>query len=97
MGSVPDAALRAELMASSVVAAHNHVLRRWLRGDTSSPIEEVDAAMAQVVALFSTAAGTPDQGGGTTVVVFRTGESLDSVLPALRRVVESGGTASQDV
>ncbi|WP_276309252.1 TetR/AcrR family transcriptional regulator [Nakamurella deserti] len=94
MGSVPDAALRAELMASSVVAAHNHVLRRWLRGDTSSPIEEVDAALAQVVALFSTPAGEPHRGEGTTVVVFRTGESLDSVLPALRRAVEAGGTAS---
>lgn len=27
-----SASLRAELMAASVVAAHNHVLRRWLRG-----------------------------------------------------------------
>jgi AcrR family transcriptional regulator len=87
MGSVPDAALRAELMASSVVAAHNHVLRRWLRGDTGTPIEEVDAAMARVVALFSTPTGTADADGGTTVVVFRTGESLDTLLPLLRRAV----------
>lgn len=95
MGSVPDAALRAELMASSVVAAHNHVLRRWLRGDTGTPIEEVDAAMAQVVALFSTQTGPSDAGAGTTVVVFRTGASLDSLLPSLRRVVESGDAGSQ--
>lgn len=27
-----SASLRAELMAAAVVAAHNHVLRRWLRG-----------------------------------------------------------------
>ena len=80
-------------MASSVVAAHNHVLRRWLRGDTSSPIEEVDAAMAQVVALFSTPTGGADRGEGTTVVVFRTGESLESVVPALRRVVGADESA----
>src|SRR5262245_26134634 len=28
------APLRAELMAAAVVAAHNHVLRRWLRGES---------------------------------------------------------------
>src|SRR6266700_8185286 len=34
MGEVAEPApLRAELMAASVVAAHNHVLRRWLRGE----------------------------------------------------------------
>ena len=30
--SAESASLRAELMAAAVVAAHNHVLRRWLRG-----------------------------------------------------------------
>ncbi len=28
-----EASLRAELVAAAVVAAHNHVLRRWLRGE----------------------------------------------------------------
>src|SRR5580700_3280005 len=39
------AALRAELMAAAVVAAHNHALRRWLRGDAADPVREVDEAM----------------------------------------------------
>lgn len=87
MGGVPDAALQAELMASSVVAAHNHVLRRWLRGDTDAPVAEVDAAMARVVAMFSHPAERSD--GGTTVVVLRTGRSLDDVLPAVRRAIDA--------
>src|SRR5215469_13207836 len=41
----PRTALRAELMAASVVAAHNHVLRRWLRGETQDPMRELDDAM----------------------------------------------------
>ena len=32
------APLRAELMAAAVVAAHNHVLRRWLRGESRDPV-----------------------------------------------------------
>jgi AcrR family transcriptional regulator len=32
------ASLRAELMAAAVVAAHNHVLRRWLRGESPDPV-----------------------------------------------------------
>ncbi len=90
MGDVPDAALRAELMAAAVVAAHNHVLRRWLRGDTDDPLPEVDAAMAEVVALFSpTATSTVTEDAGTTVVVFRSGLPLDAVLPTVRRAVET--------
>src|ERR1700756_1646346 len=36
-----SASLRAELMAASVVSAHNHVLRRWLRGESADPVREV--------------------------------------------------------
>src|SRR5487761_531776 len=45
------AQLRAELAAAAVVAAHNHVLRRWLRGESREPLTELDAAMRQVLAL----------------------------------------------
>src|ERR1700712_2766114 len=86
MGPSEANALRAELMASSVAAAHNHVLRRWLRGDTVEPIEEVDRAMAQVVELFSAAAA--GQGAvGTTVIVLRTSQRPDEILPAIRRAL----------
>lgn len=87
MGQSEANALRAELMASSVAAAHNHVLRRWLRGDTAEPIEEVDRAMAQVVDLFSAAPAGQDE-AGTTVIVLRTSQPPDKILPAIRRAIE---------
>ena len=65
-----------------MVAAHNHVLRRWLRGESQEPLTELDLAMRQVLALFTS--GTP--GHGTTIAVFRTDEDLDTLLPALRRL-----------
>ncbi|MEV0980041.1 helix-turn-helix domain-containing protein [Streptomyces sp. NPDC049915] len=85
------ASLRAELMAAAVVAAHNHVLRRWLRGESADPVAEVDEAMGEVLALFPAPAadgGGPE--GGTTVVAFRSGQDLEALLPALRRLVEGG-------
>lgn len=84
-----SAPLRAELMAASVVAAHNHVLRRWLRGESPDPVAEVDQAMREVLALFSHRPPHTETGdGGTTVVAFRTGQNLDTLLPALQRLVE---------
>jgi AcrR family transcriptional regulator len=84
----PDA-LRAELMAAAVVAAHNHVLRRWLRAESPDPIREVDDAMNQVIGLFAVSGapgGTDDS--GTTIVAFQTGQDIETVLPALRRLIE---------
>lgn len=86
--------LRAELMAAAVVAAHNHVLRRWLRGESPEPLRELDAAMAQVTGLFaaqsrSAAAGAAAVLDGATVVAFRTGQNLEVLLPALRKLIEN--------
>lgn len=89
--STASAPLRAELMAASVVAAHNHVLRRWLRGESPDPVAEVDQAMREVLALFSHRPPPAETGdGGTTVVAFRTGQDLDTLLPALQRLIEDG-------
>jgi AcrR family transcriptional regulator len=84
----PDepAPLRAELMAASVVAAHNHVLRRWLRGESPDPVQEVDTAMRQVIGLFAPSGGADE--AGTTIVAFSTRQDIDSLLPRLRRLVE---------
>jgi AcrR family transcriptional regulator len=79
-------ALQAELMAAAVAAAHNHVLRRWLRGDSTDPVGEVDAAMRHVISLCTSRA--PGPGDGTTVVAFRTGQPLETVLPAIRHLIE---------
>lgn len=84
-----SASLKAELMAANVVAAHNHVLRRWLRGESADPVAEVDEAMREVLALFPPP-GSPAETGGTTVVAFRTGQDLDALLPSLRRLIEGG-------
>ncbi len=79
--------LRAELMAAAVVAAHNHVLRRWLRGECPDPAQEVDKALTLVIDLF-TVPTTTAGGDGTTIAVFRTGQDIDVLLPVLRRLAE---------
>ena len=73
-------ALRAELMANAVVTAHNHVLRRWLRGDTDRPEAEFDDAMQVVVALFA-------EPGESAIVVLRTDTDLHALIPRLRRLL----------
>ncbi|HTU76708.1 MAG TPA: TetR family transcriptional regulator [Trebonia sp.] len=77
-------ALRAELMAASVVAAHNHVLRRWLRGEGGDPTVELDQAMGEVIGLFAPGLGAT--GAGTTIVAFRAGTDIEQIVPALRRI-----------
>jgi AcrR family transcriptional regulator len=84
-----SAALQAELMAAAVASAHNHVLRRWLRGESSDPVGDLDAAMRQVTALFRPSAPSPD-GDGTTVVAFRASQSLESLLPEIQRLLKTG-------
>ena len=86
------APLRAELMAAAVVAAHNHVLRRWLRGESPDPVAEVDLALRQVIELF-TAPGDRADGAdgrdGTTIIAFRSGQDIEALLPALRRLADN--------
>lgn len=58
----PDGALRADVIAAAVVAAHNHALRTWLRsGGESDWVAEVDSAMAFVVGTWG---GHPAEGAG---------------------------------
>jgi AcrR family transcriptional regulator len=83
-----SAALQAELMAATVASAHNHVLRRWLRGESDDPVRELDDAMRQVIALFAPRAPGLDT-DGTTVLAFRTGQPLEALLPAIRQALEA--------
>jgi AcrR family transcriptional regulator len=88
------APLRAELMAAAVVAAHNHVLRRWLRGESPDPMKEVDEALRLAIGLFTESADVPAEAsadGGTTVLAFRTGQDLDTLVTALRQIVGEQG------
>jgi len=79
-------ALRAELMAAAVVSAHNHVLRRWLRGESPDPVREVDEALRQVIALFA-ARAPGGEADGATVVAFRTSQPLETLIPALQTLL----------
>ena len=76
----PGDALRAELMANAVVTAHNHVLRRWLRGDTDRPEAEFDEAMEAAVDLFA----EPSE---NAIVILRTDTDLHALLPKLGRLL----------
>lgn len=84
MGGGPDTALRAELMANSVVTAHNHVLRRWLRRATSRPGQELDAALAEVFRIYTPPVDTDVE---PAVLVLRTGADLERALPRIRALL----------
>jgi hypothetical protein len=65
------------------------LLCRWLRGESPDPVREVDEAMRQVIDLFAApASGADASENGTTIVAFRTGQDIDALLPALRRLLE---------
>jgi AcrR family transcriptional regulator len=85
LGDEPQAELRADLMAAVVVTAHNHVLRRWLRRQTTRPEEEFDAAMAEVGALFA----ERREEAQTSVVVLRSDQDVDTLLPFLRSALKA--------
>ncbi|MFS3128070.1 TetR/AcrR family transcriptional regulator [Nocardioides sp. Bht2] len=76
-------ALLAEVAANAVVTAHNHVLRRWLRGLSEHPHEEFEEAMDQLTALLGTAI---DQAAGEASVPARAtaGEASGSIVLVVR-------------
>lgn len=82
--------LRAELMAGSVITAHNVVLRRWLRGLAEDPVAEFDAAMTKVVELFGDRReGLGGSGGATVVVVAHAGDDPSSVAGAVEAALRN--------
>ena len=85
MGDAEEAPLRAELMSAAVVAAHNHVLRRWLRGESAEPAEEVEQALGVAMDLFAGASVDPD--GPAFVVAFSSERQLSELIPEIERVV----------
>jgi AcrR family transcriptional regulator len=93
MGGDAKSGLRAELMATCVITAHNYVLRRWLRGLTEQPEAEFDAAMAEVIELFADADAGSSPDGETSVVILRTTRQLDALIPSLRKLLGSSDPA----
>ena len=72
--------LRAELMSAAVVAAHNRVLRRWLRAECVDPQVEIDQALSTVHDHFAPAVEP------RAVLVIRTESDLSAVAEALKRL-----------
>ncbi|MCL2582760.1 MAG: TetR family transcriptional regulator [Streptosporangiales bacterium] len=89
-------ALQAEVIAAAMVAAHNHVLRRWLRGQVQDPLPELDKALGRVIKVFAIPGLTPAGDGSsvgatddTAVIAFRTSTDLDTLISSLKRIVGS--------
>jgi AcrR family transcriptional regulator len=76
----PDGALRGELVGAAVITAHNHVLRDWLQGKSSTPHADFDNAMTAALPTIRT--GTP-----TVVVAVSHGASTDDILGQVRKAL----------
>jgi AcrR family transcriptional regulator len=78
--------LRAELMAAAVVAAHNRVLRRWLRGESENPHREVEQTLAVVRRVFEEGDTSP-----VAIVVVPEAAPIGDIEVAVRQAVERLG------
>ncbi|MCC3769223.1 TetR family transcriptional regulator [Streptomyces sp. UNOC14_S4] len=99
-----DDPLLAEVAASAVVTAHNHVLRRWLRGGGEGDVEtQLDHAFAIVRETFGTGIGAgranaDGEGaapaasarteGEVLVTVARTDAPLSEVMRAIEKALK---------
>ncbi|MFC8828126.1 TetR family transcriptional regulator [Streptomyces sp. NPDC057137] len=97
-----DDPLLAEVAASAVVTAHNHVLRRWLRADGQGDVEtQLDHAFAIVRDTFGSGIGagrtmggaerpaaTVSTSGEVLVAVARTDAPLDEVMRTIKQALK---------
>ncbi|MEU4209452.1 TetR family transcriptional regulator [Streptomyces sp. NPDC026206] len=96
-----DDPLLAEVAASAVVTAHNHVLRRWLRSGGEGDMEaQLDHAFAIVRETFGTGIGAGRTGPGgapaasvraddeVLVAVARTDAPLGDVMRAIEKALK---------
>jgi AcrR family transcriptional regulator len=78
----PEATRTADVAAAAIVAAHNHVLREWLRGGAlTDPFPALDEAFAWVLARFE--AGPLSD--AAVVAVFRSQDPVDDVVQRISR------------
>lgn len=76
------AQMHAELKAAAFVAAHNAVLRGWLRGEDADPHASLDDALAMVARTFDAPVDA-----SPVVVVVREQADADAVLAAVRHLL----------
>ncbi|MCA6090778.1 TetR family transcriptional regulator [Streptomyces sp. SCA3-4] len=97
-----DDPLLAEVAASAVVTAHNHVLRRWLRSGAQGDLEQqLDHAFAIVRETFGAGIGAgrerPEEAPATAVraegevlvTVARTDAPLDEVMRVIEKALKT--------
>jgi AcrR family transcriptional regulator len=82
-----------EIMAASVVAGHNSVLREWLvTGGTDNPRARLASVLNGVQTLFDDRA-KPSGGSRTGIVAFAIGTPLSEITTAVRSLTEGTGRA----
>ena len=92
-----ERALAAEAVAAAVIAAHNHVLRSWLRApERPVPWDRLDAAMALVTeGLGATLRGGAPPAGReparVLVAVYPSGAGTSEVLDRVREALRPDG------
>ncbi|RCH68850.1 TetR family transcriptional regulator [Streptomyces sp. SDr-06] len=97
-----DDPLLAEVAASAVVTAHNHVLRRWLRAGGQGDVEsQLDHAFAIVRETFGSgigagrtakpkqAAASVSAGDEVLVAVARTDAPLDEIMQTIKQALQT--------
>jgi len=98
--SETEATLRADVIAATVVAAHNAVLREWLRaGGNYDPMADLDTALGWVLRTFEprplqrrggdhpggTGTGSPTGEDDVVVAVFRADQPIGEVVERIAR------------
>jgi AcrR family transcriptional regulator len=85
LSDLPDGQLRAHLLAADLVAAHNYVLRRWLRDQTSDPETELDQAMRVALERYQPSGLEPS----SAVVVLRTSATPAAIQAQLQPLLDN--------
>jgi AcrR family transcriptional regulator len=89
--SESETVLRADVIAAAVVAAHNAVLREWLRsGGDYDPMSDLETAFGWVLQRLGgeavvVGAGTDPDDNGVVVAVFRADQPIGDVVDRISR------------
>ena len=77
----------AEVQAAAVVSGNNHVIRRWLRGDTAHPLDEFDAMSHWLLSRnWSDDVVRPTTAPTNSIIVIDTSMKADDVVARIRSV-----------
>jgi AcrR family transcriptional regulator len=89
VGDEPDGALWAEVAGSAVVAAHNHVLRQYLKaGGKGDVLGKADRAFRYIRETLGVTAARSEQVDDVVVAVMRRGMPLASVMSRIEDALE---------